>query len=184
LLHRNYCSNLLLALLPADKHETISGDLHEAYAERHLQMGSFSANAWYVLQVFSFIPHACVDAYAHNPLLALVCIFTAASGTWLGTMSILLGHDHLVRSESIAGTIVAQALLTLAVLPLRHISCCAGLRWPVACQCCILPLARCTPRCTARIQKAYILLIAMALVVQSVLTAIAMFRQPKQTATA
>jgi len=176
--------SMLLALLPANRQETVSGDLHEAYAERRMQMGAFSANAWYALQVFSFVPRACIDAYAHNPLLALVCCFTAASGAWLGMMTILLGHyQHMVRSESIAGTIVAQALLTLAALPLRRVKL---LRW--------LALAGCLPVLYLAIgalystlhstdTEGYILLISMALIVQAILTWIALIRTPKAKTT-
>jgi len=176
--------HLLLALLPANSQETICGDLYEAYVERQRQSGSFSADAWYVLQVLSFLPRACIYAYAHNPLLALVCCFTAASGAWLGAMSILLHHQHLVQSESIAGTIVGQALLTLAVLPLRRVR---SLRW--------VALAGCLPVLYLAVgalystlhstdTEGYILLISMALIVQSALTGIAMFRTPKTTVTA
>ena len=180
----NTMQQLLLALLPANSRETISGDLHEAYVERHRQSGSFSADAWYVLQVLSFLPRGCIDAYAHNPLLALVCCFTAASGAWLGTMSILLRHQHLVQSESIAGTIAAQGLLTLAVLPLRRIR---TLRWVALAGCLpVLYLAAGALYSTLHSTdtEGYILLISLALIVQSVLTWIDMFRTPKTTITA
>jgi len=48
--------------------------------------------------------------------LALVCVFTALAGAWLGTMDLLLRHPGYGQREIIAATIVLQALLTLCVL--------------------------------------------------------------------
>ncbi len=121
--------HLLIALLPARDHETVAGDLLEAYAERRSRDGAVRANAWFAMQTVSFAPRAAMKAYGRTPGLAGLCCFTAACGAWLGTMSIVLRHGNLLQQVSIAGLIVGQALLTLAMLPLRRV---AALRWAAA----------------------------------------------------
>ncbi|HEV2578578.1 MAG TPA: hypothetical protein VGU25_15340 [Acidobacteriaceae bacterium] len=121
--------HVLLALLPPRDHESVTGDLLEAYVERRSRDGALRANAWFALQTASFAPRAAMRAYGKTPGLVGLCCFTAACGCWLGTMSILLRHGNLLQQEAIAGLIVGQALLTLVMLPLRRI---AWLRWAAA----------------------------------------------------
>lgn len=116
----------LLAMVPGRDAESVAGDLHEAYGERRRAQGAFAARLWYARQVLSFLPHAAWTAWKHAPVLVAVCCFTALCGCWLGLMDVLLGHQHLLQHESIAGLIVGQAMLTLFVLPLRRLR---GLRW-------------------------------------------------------
>jgi hypothetical protein len=119
----------VLALLPQRDQETVTGDLLESYAERHRTSGVVSANLWYARQAASFVPRAAFTAYRSSAGLAFLCCFTATCGAWLGTMSLLLRHGNLLQQESIASLILAQALLTLVMLPLRRFR---WLRWAAA----------------------------------------------------
>jgi hypothetical protein len=105
---------LLLLLSPRDR-ETVSGDLYEEFLEVKLpELGRFRAHLWYTRQVLSFVPGRA--AAGLQPTLRLVCFCTALAGGWLGVMDLLLRHAGYGSQMMIAGTIVAQALLTLAAL--------------------------------------------------------------------
>jgi hypothetical protein len=117
---------LLTALLTERDLESVPGDLEEIYVERSSTSGIFAANWWYAMQAVSLAPRAAAQAYKRAPVLALLCCFTAASGSWLGTMDIVLKHHDLLRHEEIAAGIVGEALLILLALPLRRLT---WLRW-------------------------------------------------------
>jgi hypothetical protein len=178
-----FLQHLLQALLPARDQETVAGDLLEAYAERRSLDGMFRANAWYALQTVSFAPRAAMRAYGKTPVLVAVCCFTAACGIWLGGMDILLRHHNLLYHESIAGRIVGQALLTLAMLPLRRL---AWLRWAAALGAAAIAwLGGSALLAVLRGDNSfegYILIIAALLVVQALLTWLTLLRP--QTASA
>jgi hypothetical protein len=117
---------MLMALLPERDLESVPGDLEEVYVERCLRSGAFAANWWYAMQAGSLVPRAAAQAYRRAPALALLCCFTAACGCWLGTMDIVLKHHDLLHREEIAAGIVCEALLILIALPLRKLS---TVRW-------------------------------------------------------
>src|SRR5947209_19329010 len=58
---------------------------------------------------------------ALRPVLLSLCSFTALSGLWLGAMGLRLKHPGYAEGEVISGTIVCQALLTIAALRFRRI---------------------------------------------------------------
>jgi hypothetical protein len=174
-----FLQNTLVALLSSRDQESIPGDLLEAYAERRRTRGAFAANVWFALQTASFAPRAAMTAYGRTPGLAGLCCFTAACGTWLGTMSMLLRHGNLLQQLLIAGLIIGQALLTLVMLPLRRL---AWLRWAAA----LGGIAITWLGGSALIAvirgdhsfEGYILLIALLLVIQAALTWRALLRRP------
>jgi hypothetical protein len=157
---------LLLLLSPRDR-ETVSGDLHEEFLEVKLpQLGPFRARLWYLRQVLSFAP-ARVAAILQPPL-TLLCLCTALSGGWLGVMDLRLHHP--VSHIWIGAMIVSQALLTLAALRFRR-----SLSLRVAAM--LGSLSILTLAChalkaafTGADFEGYILLIALALLLQAILT--------------
>lgn len=110
--------------------------------------------------------------------LVFVCTFTALAGTWLGVMDLRLKHPGYAGRELIAGTILAEALLTLLALRLR------GSIWPR-----IAPLLGCVPILLLAAKalrgalhdsahfEGYILLIALALILQAALTLLTLTRR-------
>jgi hypothetical protein len=90
---------VLLALLPAERAQSVSGDLLEAYRDEHVpRRGRAGANRWYVWQVGGW----------------LVC----ASLPWLAVVVIVFGADRLLlRARSVdLIPIVAATLLELAIV--------------------------------------------------------------------
>lgn len=171
-----------LALLLTERdRETIPGDLREAYRDSKLpHLGRTRANFWYARQVFSLTPRCFVAAARQTPTLALVCLFTALCGGWLGTVPFLLGRAPSTQGELIAAAIFAQALLTLTALSLRQI---LSLRLATLLGCVgILYLAAKALRGTLRGDhfEGYILLIALALTLQAALTLRTLARNPPQ----
>jgi hypothetical protein len=165
-------SLLLFLLAPRDR-ETVSGDLYEEFLEVKLPaLGPFRACLWYMRQVLSFVPRRAATVLFEGPALKIICCFTALSGGWLGMMDLLLRHPGYKSQTMIAATIVLQAMLTLAALRFqRYVS----LR--VVAMVGILPLLWLAGTAgMALIQGAelegYVLLIALALVVQSALTVV------------
>lgn len=111
---------LLLMLAPRDR-ETIAGDLLELYREEKLpRSGRLSANLWLTRQMLSLAPRRLRSIPGQPRLLALVCVFTALSGSWLGTMDLILKHPGYGQCEIISLTIVTQAVLTLIALARRQ----------------------------------------------------------------
>lgn len=171
---------LSLLLSPRDR-ETIPGDLREAFRDSKLpHLGRVGANLWYARQVLSFVPRHLQAVAKQTPALALLCLFTALCGAWLGAAPFLLGRSPSTEGEFIAAAIVAQALLTLTALSFRpilalHISALAGCLG-------LLYLAAKALRGTLRGDhfEGYILLIALALTLQAALTLRALTRNPPQ----
>ncbi len=158
------------SLLPARDREAISGDLREAYADLAASKGPRTARLWYLRQLLSLTPRVLLFSPRFPLPLGLVCGFTAICGLWLGTMDVLLHHRDLLYHELIAGTIVSQGLLTLAALKFRSVS---SLQWVVVAGClAILSLAGIAIHglLTTPNFEGYIFLIALALILQAILT--------------
>ena len=161
---------LRLFLSPRDR-ETISGDLLETYREEKLPAnGRRRANVWYARQVLSLAPRAVLLNAPIRPALGLLCSFTALCGLWLGFMDVYLRHPNIAWHEAIAGTIVGQALLTMAGLRFRRSR---GLRVAISAGCvAILWLSFVAVHgvLTSSDFEGYILLIGLLLMVQVCLT--------------
>ena len=160
-----WMENLLKLLLEKEQRETVSGDLYEEFCDEKLpSLGAARARIWYMTQVLSFIPQK------FGPLLTAICCFTMASGAWLGAMDLRLRHPGYAGREWIAALIVGQAALTLAALHvaqtrwLRNIAMmgCAGILW--------LATKALIGVISGANFEGYILLIALGLVIQAVLT--------------
>jgi predicted DNA repair protein MutK len=169
---------VLELLLPSRDRETVAGDLREEFVEEKVPaLGRFRASLWYLRQVVSFAPRRTAEIAFRGPLLALFCLFTGLAGGWLGVMGLLLGHRG--RGQPIAAAIVSQAVLTLAALHfdgnrvLRVLSMLGSLA--------MLWLGGSALRAAlyGADFEGYVLLIALALIVQSVLT---VFTLPRVTA--
>jgi hypothetical protein len=114
-----WMDKLLMLLLTDRNHETVSGDLLEEKAAKAREIGCFRARVWYVWQILSFLPERLTSAFANDKALAFLSGFTALSGLWLGVMDLRLRHPGYAGREIIAGIIVFQGLLTLTALFLR-----------------------------------------------------------------
>lgn len=160
-----WMENLLEIILPKRDREAVSGDLYEEFCKEIApRVGKTRARFWYMRQVLSFVPQRLA------PALQLICFFTLMSGTWLGLMELRLRHPGYLGREWIAGLIVGQAAITLIVLSRRGP---AWLRY-VALAGCVGILSLSAKALVGVITGAnfegYILLIALALVMQTVLT--------------
>ncbi len=106
---------LRFLLQPRDR-ETICGDLFEEFREEKVpSLGRARAEVWYMRQVLSFFPQK------FGWILTGFCLFTMASGCWLGMMDLVLRHPGYAQQEWIAVLIVGQAAVTLAALYLRRL---------------------------------------------------------------
>lgn len=162
---------ILLLTLPPRDHESIPGDLQEEYRHVKLpQSGPLHANVWYARQVLSFLPHHLAAVFAQSPALLLICGFTAMCGLWLGAMGIRLRHPGYVEGELISAIIVLQALLTISALCFRPVTLMrraallgtAAVLW--------LAVKALIAAFSGANFEGYILLIALALLIQSGLT--------------
>ena len=169
--------SFLLFLLSPRNRETVSGDLYEEFLEVKLpELGRLRARLWYMRQVLSFVPRRVAAVVLEEPALRLVCCFTALSGSWLGIMDLILRHPGYKSQTVIAATIVSEALLTLAALRFQRY---VGLRAVATVG--ILPLLWLAGTALKALiggaeLEGYVLLIALVLVVQSVLTVLTLPR--------
>ncbi len=168
---------LLVALLPARDRDTISGDLLELYREDHLpRKGRNRANLWYARQVIGFAPRRFTHLPPTPRLLAAFCVFTALSGTWLGIMDLVLKHP--ANHEIISVTIVLQALLTLGAIALRDSWRLRVLALGGSAGILYLGLGALVGVLTGTHFEGYILLIALGLILQALLTILTLMRRP------
>jgi len=162
---------VLLFLLPPRDRETVSGDLYEEFREQKLpELGRFRASLWYMRQVLSFAPRRFGSAFVHEPALRLLCVFTAMAGGWLGMMDLRLRHPGYAGREVIAATIVCQALLTLAGLHFRRYTFLRPLAMVGSLALFWLSGNALTATLRGAHLEGYVLLIALALIFQGVLT--------------
>lgn len=171
----------LLCLLPERDRQTVSGDLLEEFREqRRAGCSRSKAIVWYVRQILSFLPHWLGFQSKLRYFLLSLCGFTGLSGLWLGAMGLRLKHPGYVEGEIISGIIVSEALLTTAAVWLR--------RFPILLQ---LSAIGCLPlfwlACKALKGvidgsnfEGYILLIALALVIQAFSTLAMLLAKPKR----
>lgn len=167
----SWIERLLQVLLPLRNRQTVVGDLLEEFRERKVsQLGYWGASFWYLRQTLSFAPARLRSALVQRPALTLVCAFTALCGCWLGMMDMLLRHSGFASQAAIAGTIVCQALLTLVALRfgryamLRYLSLlgCLAMFWFAGEA--LLGIVR------GAEFEGYVAAIAIALIIQSLLT--------------
>lgn len=161
---------ILLHLLRERDRQTISGDLLEEFHEQQVQRGRLKASIWYALQILSFMPAWLGFQSKLRRFLLSVCSFTLLSGLWLGAMGLRLRHPGYVEGEIISAIIVSQGLLTILALWLRRRSILLDLS-AIGC----LPLFWLASKALRGIIdgsnfEGYILLIALALLVQAILT--------------
>jgi hypothetical protein len=177
----SFLHGLLAFLLPPRDRETISGDLYEEFVELKLtELGFFRACLWYAWQVLSFIPGKIAALLLQGHALRFLCLFTAVAGTWLGTMDLLLRHPGYHGQIAIAATIVSQALVTLGALRFHRYG---GLRVVAMIGSLgLLWLAGTALKATLRGAhlEGYVLLIALALIVQVLLTVFTLPRVHRQ----
>jgi len=168
---------LLLFLLSPRDRETVSGDLYEEFLEVKLpELGQFRARLWYTRQVLSFVPGRAVAVILQGPALRCLCFCTALAGCWLGMMDLLLRHPGFGSQIVIAATIVSQALLTLAALRFDRYG---GLRaFAIIGSLTLLWIAGSALKATfsGAQFEGYVLLIALALIIQAILTLLTLLR--------
>jgi len=176
-------SRILEMLLPERDRQTVAGDLLEERQARMRREGFLRAQLWYALQVASFVPAAAASNLSRHKALTLFCLFTGLSGTWLGAMDLRLRHPGYLGQEAIALTIVLQAAVTLCTLVLRlpalrvlTMAGTSGILWLAGKA--LYWLMR------GAHFEGYILLIALALAIQSALTFFALLRRGGRTRTA
>ena len=162
-----WMEHLLRASLPAHERETIAGDLREEFHDRATSQGAGPAKLWYLRQAVSFMPRGVGNAIGNGLALPLLCAFTGLCGLWLGAMDLRLHHP--ASQVAIATAILSQALVTLAALRLRYswlrylsLIGCAGMFY--------LSGRALVGVLRGKDFEGYILLIALLLAVQSVLT--------------
>ena len=168
---------LLLFLLSPRDRETVSGDLYEEFLDVKLpELGQFRAHLWYMGQVLSFVPGRIAAVLLQGHALKLLCFSTALAGGWLGMMDLLLRHPGYKSQIVITATTVSQAALTLAALRYRQYKSLRAIAMIGSAA--ILWLAGIALKATigGAHLEGYILLIALALIVQAVLTVLTMPR--------
>jgi hypothetical protein len=162
---------LLLFLLSPRDREAVSGDLYEEFLDVKLpQLGQFRAHLWNMGQVLSFVPGRIEAVLLQGHALKLLCFSTALAGGWLGMMDLLLRHPGYKSQIVITATTVSQAALTLAALRYRQYKSLRAIAMIGSAA--ILWLAGIALKATigGAHLEGYILLIALALIVQAVLT--------------
>jgi hypothetical protein len=172
-----WMEEVLKLLLHERQRQAVVGDLHEEFCEgKAPQMGATRARLWYLGQVLSFIPQRL------GSLLSLICFFTLACGAWLGWMDLRLRHPGYAGREAIAGLIVGQAALTLAAVHLRGPSWlrpvallgCGGIAW--------LAVHALVKALGGADFEGYVLLIAIGLLAQALLTVVILSGRGRQIA--
>lgn len=162
-----WMEHLLRRLLPAHDRDAVAGDLREEFHDRAASHGAGGAKFWYLRQALSFAPRGVGIALGGGFALPLLCAFTGLCGLWLGAMDLRLHHP--ASQVAIATAILSQALVTVAALRLRYrwlrylsLVGCAGMFYLSGRA--LIGLLR------GYDFEGYILLIALLLAVQSVLT--------------
>ena len=172
-----WLEGLLKSLLPERDREAVTGDLYEEFCEEQVpRLGGTRARFWYMRQVLSFLPQRL------GPVLQLICWFTLFSATWLGLMDLRLRHPGYLQREWIAALIAGQAAVTLMALNRRGP---VWLRFVALAGCVgILSLAAraLAGAVTGANLEGYILLIALALVLQAALTVLILPRRDRRIA--
>lgn len=162
-----WMEHLLRSFLPARDRETVAGDLREEFHDRAASQGTARAKLWYLRQALSFAPRGVGVALGKSSVLPLLCAFTGLCGLWLGAMDLRLHHP--MNQLAIACSILGQSLTTLAALRLRS----AWLRYLSLIGC--MGMFSLSAKALVGVLRGYdfegyILLIALLLAVQSILT--------------
>jgi len=173
---------LILCLSPRDR-ETISGDLLEGYREEQVPYrGSLRANLWYARQSISFLIARSFGAAPIRAALTWVSVFTVASGVWLAVMEHVLKHPGYAGRMGIAACIALQGLATLlfVVLSRRAIIGVFVLVGAIAVG--LLGISAIRRNLQVGHFEGFVMLIAFALVAQSLLTIGAVLRARNENA--
>ncbi len=175
-----WLQRMLVTFLNARDRETISGDLLEEYREQQLpHSGVLRANCWYVRQLISF---ACIRIWG-GPLmkqaLTLASLFVIGAGLWLGVMENVLKHDGYVGRSAIAVCIAIQGLATLLFLLLNGGAAIRSLIVAGAVATLLLGGSAIIRILQAQHFEGFVLVIGLALVLQSALTLVAVLQKPR-----
>ncbi len=163
--------------------ECISGDLLEEYRQEQLpRRGLWGADAWYLHQLISFVLIRIAGGLVMKGSLLAVCVFNVAAGTWLGVMEQVLRHSGFGGRSVIAACIVVQAVLTAAVVMWQRYS---PMRYAVEIG--AVPLIGLGIFALYGIMRAkhfegFVLIIGAALIVQGLLTFLALLPRRFETA--
>lgn len=158
---------LLRELLPEWDRETIAGDMREEFHDRAVTHSTGRANVWYLRQIISFLPRGLAFAFGTHYPLPILCAFTGMCALWLGAMDLRLHHS--ASQLAIAGSILGEAVVTLAALRLRW----AWLRYLSTAGCAgmfFLSGKALVGLIRGYDFEGYILIIALLLAIQSILT--------------
>lgn len=175
---------LLERLLPARDRESVTGDLHEDYAEFVVpQFGRLRANLWYLHQISSIAGRCIGEGGTMTKLLSLTSAVTLLCGCWLAFMECLLRHPGFQMRAGVALLIAAAGVATLLVR-LLHL----GLRserWLWAAAAALIGLGVFSFLRNARAVhfEGFVFVIAIVLVLQGLLMLLTLGRQsrPGQT---
>jgi hypothetical protein len=175
---------LLQRLLPARDRETVTGDLHEDYADFTVpQFGRLRANLWYLHQISSIARRCIGEGGIMTKLLSLTSAITLLCGCWLAFMECLLRHPGFATRAAVALLIAAAGAATLLVR-LLHLGV-RSERWLWAAAAALIGLGVFSFVRNARAVhfEGFVFLIAIVLVLQGLLMLVALGRQshPGQT---
>ena len=166
-----WMDRLLRSSLPARDREAISGDLLEEYREEQVpRFGRVWANFWYLRQSISFLSNRSFGGPPMKAALTWVSVFTVAAGTWLAMMESVLKHAGYRERTVIALCIAIQGLATLLFLFLDGRSIFRALVSIGAVGAAILGVTAIKRILDAPHFEGFVLIIGLALIVQSALT--------------
>jgi hypothetical protein len=157
--------------------ETISGDLLEEYREERLpRLGRIRANAWYLRQLISFASIQIVGGPHVKRLLMLICLFTAAAAVWLAIMENILKHNGYPERTAIAACIALQSLSTMLFVVLGGRAIFRAVILTGGAGVGLLGALAIGKVLQARHFEGYALVIALALILQGVLTLVVLIQ--------
>jgi len=169
----------LLLLVPARDRETISGDLLEEYREEQLpRSGRLQADVWYLRQCVSFASIRLWGGPRLKQVLVFVCLFVTAASVWLAVMENVLKHAGYAGRAVIAGSLAAQAVVTLLYLLLNGRSIFRGLVLTIACSILLFGVWVVVSILRAEHFEGYLLVIGAASILQGTLAIPVLLRVP------
>jgi len=172
-----WMDRLLRCSLPARDREAISGDLLEEYLEEQApRLGRMRANLWYLRQSASFLSNRSFGGPPMKAALTWMSVFVVVAGVWLASMENILKHAGYGERTAIAACIAIQGLATLLVLFLDGRLAFRALVLVGAASLAIFGVTAIKRMLDAPHFEGFVLVISIALIVQSVLTFALMLR--------